>query len=382
MNKKAVGGAFVAIFCVLASLALYFTVGGPQVAAATCDTGSLRIMAESAASDGNDAVARSLKQDIQACEGIEVDGFADFRYPLTAPPAAPQGRTHEFLANRPVNEKVAANAFGTQVALMDSIKGKDMDSLTADEAWGEHQFVLKLDPMQTSAAGNTLGFIPGSEVDAKTKLFASDYKAWDDMNDRVITRLGEMTREVRRIPAGTPVKMQYAFPGLPIPLVLMDEDVVFNYDIYVLVYKDKNGKEYRFRLKCKFQSLDMIGVPLMPKASKPLIRTPEGTPEKPSSSTPPVTTTTDQTTTTPPVTTTTTTPPCGEGGPCESKTSAPQPPGVESPTGNPVGTVQPTRPTQPNPLEPTGGQPTQPTRSTAPPAVSTPTSATATSSVP
>lgn len=339
-------------------------------------------MAESAVSSGNDAVARSLKQDIQACEGIEVDGFADFRYPVTTPPAAPQGRTHEFLANRPVNEKVAANAFGPQVALVDSIKGKDMDSLTADEAWGEHQFVLKLDPMQTSAAGNTLGFIPGSEVDAKTQLFASDYKAWDDMNNRVITRLGEMTREVRRIPAGTPVKMQYAFPGLPIPLVLMDEDVVFNYDIYVLVYKDKDGREYRFRLKCKFQSLDMIGVPLMPKVSKGLIRTPEGTPEKPPSSTPPVTTTTDQTTTTPPVTTTTTTPPCGEGGPCDSKTSAPQPTGVESPTNNPPGTLQPTPPTQTDPLQPTGGQPTQPTQPTAPPAVSTPTSATATSSAP
>lgn len=341
-------------------------------------------MAESAASSGNDAVARSLKQDIQACEGVEVDGFADHRHPVTTPPpAAPQGRTHEFLANRPVNEKVAANAFGPQVALMDSIKGKDMDSLTADEAWGEHQFVLRLDPMQTSAAGNTLGFIPGSEVDAKTQLFAGDYKAWDDMNNRVITRLGEMTREVRRIPAGTPVKMQYAFPGLPIPLVLMDEDVVFNYDIYVLVYKDKNGKEYRFRLKCKFQSLDMIGVPLMPTASKGLIRTPEGTPEKekPPTSTTVVTTTTNSTTTTPPVTTTTTTPPCGEGGPCESKAGAPQPPGQGTATDNPVGTPT-TATSQTDPLQPTGGQPTQPTRSTAPPAVSTPTSATATSSVP
>lgn len=385
--KKTVIGALLGLSIGAGSLAGVAQLGALPWAVEICDTVAMndfRATERARNTPEGDRLARYLKEEIDACEGRVVQGFADHRYPLTPPPAAAAADCpQQFLANTPADKKAGANAYGPIAPLKPSLAGLDMDSLNADQAAEEHTFVRHCDPMQTSVGGNSLGFIPGGEVDKMTKLYAGDRQAWMAMNKRVDDRFGEMTRTVRRIPAGTPVQMQYALPG-EIPMVVWDDHVVFPYDIFELVYTDKDGKEYRFRLKCKFQGIGSFDIPKMPTPSQGLKRNPEGTPEvekPPSSTTTPPVTTTHETTSTPPVTTTTNTSECpnGQKPPC-AKTPATGASGVGTATDNPVGTPT-TATSQTKPLDP--NPPTQPPRTTAPPAGgSTPASATATISAP
>ena len=269
--------------------------------AATVFCNDLKSM-QSFAATASDHEKRDMEQQIAACKGVDLDNpLADeipnsgsSASPSASATATPQAQPKEkhwydpfdpsaeqFYANWPATYKNSANAFGPNKPLAPSLQGKEMEKLNADQAYTEHEYVIERDRMQTSSAMVALG-LTDKNVNELTRAYVKDAKLWEHDRKVVKKKLSDMDRRVEDTKAGTKTTTLRALPGNGDDTPIVDSiGVTYPDTTRWVVYTDSNGKDYWFRLICKFQPrlfAETKQVPQAPPTREGITRTHEGTP--------------------------------------------------------------------------------------------------------
>lgn len=352
-----------------------------RISVAVADCTTIEATAREALASGDMATANYRFQEAAVCRGESLDTWQPKGKPTqepnkapTAPPSstsepsassspsssetstAPQARHWEYLANRPLSEKVDINAFGPRHGLA---VDKDLGTIdTVDEALIELRYRLSIDPMLTAATGAANSLWPYNQVDAKTEVFANDHAAWDQANAEINRKIDDAlaANTVSIVTLNGLYSATYSIPGYP-PNVRADYAVPRQGQAALSI----NG--HLFQLECGFQEYWLqqtadvpaapAEAPVMPPPSPGMDRTPEGTPvvvvDTPSTTTPPPTTVT----TSPPGTSeppSTTSPP-SEDLPSKIPSVIPTHESHD-PVGDPPGTVETEAATPEQPADP------------------------------
>lgn len=294
LKKRGVGiVAFVAI--------LLLILGGVNIAVRAHMAGSAgdcrsiqTILGEGATSTAD---KEYLKQELRACNGEDLDKSEAPSATPTATTTAkktssskpsssvsssktaePASRQVEYLANRAPIEKTGVNSFGPKMGLTIA---KPITEMSQSQVIKELQYRMHLDPMLTAATGAELGAWDYADVDAKTKVFANDFAAWDAALAKINTIIAKANVSIVHL-NGT-YTASYAIPGST-PSVLTGMDISRDGQLALSI----NGK--LFQLHCGFQAYwkqREAGVAAAPKGSTPMptpskgmTRTPWGTPKK------------------------------------------------------------------------------------------------------
>lgn len=174
------------------------------------DCATIAMLGQEARGRGDLATASYRAQEAEVCWGAQkaspspspfVTPSPSFTIEPPAPPPPPEPdpprdryprqRQWEYLANRPVEQKTSANAYGPRWGLTIN---KNLDDMSVEEALDELRHRLSIDPMLTAATGEAFGLWSRDEVNRKTRLFTDDHAAWDAANERIERRIERLYR--------------------------------------------------------------------------------------------------------------------------------------------------------------------------------------------
>lgn len=402
--------AFLAVAIGLGMI-LYFSKMQEFTTAMGCDSKSMR----TAASEPfrTEVEKRSLEQMAVACDAGRTRAEAEGAAPAettasatTTPPATqPVDFQVRYLANEPVVSTKWENSYnGNPVARKPELAGRDMESLSVEEALQESEYRRKNtewgDPMLTVAEAIQFGVLPQMTDQAqlaKTAELANNHAMWDTVNAEISrVKRTDYTAEVKTLSAGRyRATFAIAMSG-DTPVFGWDLDVNRETDFRVVQFTRKSDGHVEIqRLACGLQDYEFAPaeavsipvftapyggikyteehVPYVPRhgGETPTPSTPQTTPsETPPVTTPPVTTppvttppvTTPPVTTppvtTPPVTTTPKIPGEGSTGGDGGGTKATPGPGTLAPQVPLPSVFVPAPAPQPAPGPPAGSTPT------------------------
>ena len=290
--KKAIA---ILVTLAVAGMGLFLTLSNNlyMFSGAVADCATIEATANEMLAIGDEATYHNRMQEVRACYGEDLDksklhegevkendtsqNEADSPADTPEPPATPQPRSWEFLANRPAVEKNAINSYGPIQGLKVD-KRLDDKSVTMDEALSELRYRMSIDPMLTAATGAALELWFYDVVDEKSKIFSEDFAKWDEAN-------AEVNRKIDEAIASGNVKIEelngvytatYSIPG-ETPAVRTGANVPRNGELALVI----NG--HKLQILCGFQEYSQAPVKAakeMPKPSPGMTRTPEGTPVK------------------------------------------------------------------------------------------------------